>query len=88
MLVSYFSEPILAFGAMKQWRERGLLSFIDVTANSVDSRNSERRGLGRELAMILLLKSVDELNAGLGWKPQTSGRARVREPRPFQFVRA
>jgi hypothetical protein len=63
MLVSYTSQPILAFWFHEAMESTRTLSSIKVEPNSVDSRSSERRdSAGRFSAMILLLKSMDELN--------------------------
>ena len=68
MLVSYISEPVLAFGAMKQWNEQGLcplfMSFRAALLRGVVNEGT----LGEISAMILMLKSMDVLNAGLSWK--------------------
>jgi hypothetical protein len=67
MLVSYVSEPILAFGAMKQWNERGLCPLLR-RIRAVLIRGIVNKGtLGEISAMVLLLKTTDLLDAGLGW---------------------
>jgi hypothetical protein len=67
MLVSYTSEPILAFGAMKQWNERGLGPLLKSIKTAL-VRGIVNEGTSSEIsAMILLLKTMDELHAGLGW---------------------
>jgi hypothetical protein len=67
MLVSSISEPILAFGAMKQWNERGLCPSLKSIRTALIRGIVNEGTLGEISAMILLLKSMDKLNAGLGW---------------------
>jgi hypothetical protein len=67
MLVSYSSEPILAFGAMKQWKGRGLGPLLKSIRTALIRGIVKEGAMGEISAMILLLKSMDELNAGLGW---------------------
>jgi hypothetical protein len=67
MLVSYISEPILAFGAMKQWNKRGLCPLLHSIRSALIRGIVNEGTLGEITAMILLLKSMDELDAGLAW---------------------
>jgi hypothetical protein len=69
VLVSYISEPILAFGAMKQWSIRGLGPLLKSVRTALIRGLVNEGTLGEISAMILLLKSMDELmDAGLGWR--------------------
>jgi hypothetical protein len=67
VLVSYTSEPILAFGAMKLWKERGLCPLLKSIRTALIRGVVNEGTLGEISAMILLLNSMDELNVGLGW---------------------
>jgi hypothetical protein len=67
MLVSYTSEPILAFGAMKQWRARGLCPLLKSIRTALIQGVVKDETLCENSAIILLLESMDELDAGLGW---------------------
>jgi hypothetical protein len=65
MLVSYVSEPVLAFGAKKEWGIRGLCPLLKSIRAALLGGIVNEGTLGEISAMILLLKSMDELNAGL-----------------------
>jgi hypothetical protein len=67
MLVSYFSEPVQAFGAMMEWKKRGLDPLLKSMRSALIRGLVNEGTLGEISAMILLLNSMDELNAGLGW---------------------
>jgi hypothetical protein len=66
-LVSHTSEPILAFGDMKRWNKRGLGSLLKSLRTALIRGIVNEWSLGEISAMMLLLKSMDDLKAGLGW---------------------
>ena len=67
MLVSYISEPVLAFGAKKQWNDRKLCPLLKSIRTALFRGIVNEGALGEISAMILLLKSMDVLEAGWGW---------------------
>jgi hypothetical protein len=67
MLVSYYSEPILAFGATMQWNKYGLRPLLKSLRTALIRGIVSEGTLGEISAMILLLKSMDELDVGLEW---------------------
>jgi hypothetical protein len=52
---------------MQQWRERGLCPLLKSLRTALIRGIVSEGTLGEISAMILLLKSMDELNADLGW---------------------
>ena len=68
VLVSCISAPILAFGTRKQWNKRKLSPLLTSIRTSLLRGIVNEGTLGEISAMVLLLKSMDVLNAGLSCK--------------------